>query len=933
MSRLLVKYRALLFALMSVLVIASALAVPHINVISDVTRYMPDDYAMKQGLELMEEQLPALHKQMLESGTLFSDGSDLLPSDLPQTLAIGSGLLFLVLLVMCSSFMEVVLFLLTTGYAVVLNMGTNSLLPGVSMITNVLTPVLQMVLSMDYCIIMMNRYRQEKASGKAPQAAMQGAVGGAASSILSSAFTTIVSLLMLCFIKLKIGADLGIVLSKGVAFSLICNFTVLPFLIVAGDKAVEATRKRVPLFPAGRVSRFAYKFRYPLTAFFVAVFVGFAFLQHGTPFSFAPKFENSMAAQEKKQNAALLIYPNSLEGAVPALMDSIVALPGVRQGISYPSLIDRPRTAEQMSALFNEFAPAQASSLPSDMLSLVYYARFHRERTERLSFREMMDLADELAQHGMVPEGFDYKLDMDALLQDSEPAPVQQAPPVAVVDTMTAVARVDTMLVAPADSVVAQTPGHVTEQSKSSPYTYAEASKEYTASGMAAFLKYNERQISMLYRLAGKKNGTMTPQEFFSFVRKKILTDKRYAAFVSDDMKTQMTVTQAQIDSVIAAGPAPVQVPVVIDTLLLQESIAKADSMVSVPSVEVPVVPAEVAQAPEPQKVSLPPTPIEVLADMAFSSVRYTSSRIYSALNAAGVSVPREQLDLLFLYSGARKGVDSTLKMTPGELLDFVADTLFTDPSFSAFVPDSARTMVSEARQELLAGVGQLRGEAYSGAVIISDYPVESDSTYAFVDRLRSLTNDFLPGQHYWIGESEMYKEFKEGFPREFLLLTLLTILSIFIIVAITFRSIFIPIPLIITTLSGVYVNIWASGLGGDSMFYLSCLIIQCILMGATIDYTILYTQYYQTARRNLVPVPDALTQASRGSSHSILTSGLILVIVPYVLSLVMKEPMIASILRSLSFGALAIVTLILFVLPGVVATLDPLMKPRVKNK
>ena len=256
MSRFLVKYRKAIFALMATLVVFSVLAIPYIRVNSDMTRYLPDSYTMKQGLDIMAQDLPALQDRMQEFGSLFGDANDLMPTDLPQTLAIGVAMLFVVLLVMCSSVMEVLLFLVTTGFAVALNMGTNALLPSVSTMTNMLSPVLQMVLSMDYCIILMNRYRQEKALGKDKETAMEGAINGAASSILSSAFTTIVSLMMLCFIKLKIGADLGIVLSKGVTFSLICNFTVLPFLILAGDKAVEATRKKIPRLPFGANLKF-----------------------------------------------------------------------------------------------------------------------------------------------------------------------------------------------------------------------------------------------------------------------------------------------------------------------------------------------------------------------------------------------------------------------------------------------------------------------------------------------------------------------------------------------------------------------------------------------------------------------------------------------------------------------------------------------------
>ena len=915
MPRFLVKYRKVLFVLMTLLSVAAALAVPHIVINTDMTRYMPDSYPMKQGLDLMEAQLPALQGQMQEFGsTMFADGNDLMPTDLPRTLAIGVSLLFLVLLVMCSSVMEVGLFLLTTGFAVVLNMGTNALFPSVSMITNTLTPVLQMVLSMDYSIILMNWYRQEKSAGKAPEAAMQGAVGGAASSILSSAFTTIVSLMMLCFIKFKIGADLGLVLSKGVAFSLLCNFTVLPFLILAADKAVEATRKKVPVFPAESLSRFAYRFRYPLTAVFLLVFATFAYLQRRTPLTFEPQWESAATDEPVGENALLLVYPNALEAAIPALMDTLTSLPGVHQGISYPSLVQRRRSPEEMSALFKEFSHGEASAFPEDMLSLVYYARFHPQRTERLSFREMLDLVEELEQQGLIPEGFESGLDMDALFAQPEP-PAKEVP----VDTVALevpIPQADTLAAAPADTLSSAAPAPPPER----PNLYEQATRSYTAPEMAKFLQFNERQLSMLYRMAGRRNQGMTPGEIISFVKEKILPNKRYAAFMPKGAKAQLAAFETQLDSVLAAGPPPsVVLPEVTDTLLPEKPLvaqAPADTLLPAPQpVEVPEVVA-------------PPTPIEVLAQMAFSSMHYSSSRIHSALSAAGISVPREQLDLLFLYSGARKGTDPEWKMSPEELLTFVADTLLLDPAFSGVVPDSTRALVTEAREELLSGMGKLRGEEYSGAVLLSGYPMESDSTFVFIDRIRALSNEYLPAAHYWIGESEMYKEMKEAFPKELLLLTLLTVLSIFLIVALTFRSVFIPIPLVMTVLSGIYVNVWASGLGGSEMYYLSYLIIQSILMGATIDYTILFTHYYLQGRRGS-GVAEALAGAYRGSSHSILTSGLILVVVPYVMFLVMTDPMIASILRSLSIGSLAILVLVLFVLPGVVAALDRLMGRR----
>ena len=144
-------------------------------------------------------------------------------------------------------------------------------------------------------------------------------------------------------------------------------------------------------------------------------------------------------------------------------------------------------------------------------------------------------------------------------------------------------------------------------------------------------------------------------------------------------------------------------------------------------------------------------------------------------------------------------------------------------------------------------------------------------------------------------------------------------------IVAITFRSLLIPLPLLMTILAGIYANIWASGLGGHSLYYMSYLIIQGILMGATIDYTILFMTCYLAGRRSGT-VAEALEGAYRDASHSILTSGLILAIVPYAMSVIMSDKVIASILSSLAIGTAVILLFVFFLLPGVIAAMDPLL-------
>ena len=77
----------------------------------------------------------------------------------PALLLTALSLLMVILFIMCASWFEPIIFLVTIGIAVVINMGTNLIMGSVSTITFSIAAILQLVLSMDYSIILMNRYR------------------------------------------------------------------------------------------------------------------------------------------------------------------------------------------------------------------------------------------------------------------------------------------------------------------------------------------------------------------------------------------------------------------------------------------------------------------------------------------------------------------------------------------------------------------------------------------------------------------------------------------------------------------------------------------------------------------------------------------------------------------------------------------------------
>ena len=158
--------------------------------------------------------------------------------------------------------------------------------------------------------------------------------------------------------------------------------------------------------------------------------------------------------------------------------------------------------------------------------------------------------------------------------------------------------------------------------------------------------------------------------------------------------------------------------------------------------------------------------------------------------------------------------------------------------------------------------------------------------------------------------------------------MTLLTIAAIFLIVFFTFRSLLVALLLVATVMTGVFVDVSVSAIGGSSLLYLAYLIVQSILMGAAIDYGILFANYYREKRTTL-DIGASLKEAYRGTIHTILTSGLILILVPGAMAVLVDDPTVSSIVQAISIGALATVILVLLVLPGMLAACDRIERKR----
>ena len=187
-------------------------------------------------------------------------------------LTLGVLMIFIILCLTTNSWFEPVLYLIVMGVAILINKGTNIFLGEISFLTNSVSAVLQLAVSMDYSIFLIHAFTREKNKGLDQMTALTNAINEALNSIFASSLTTIVGFIVLAFMKFNIGFDMGIVLAKGIIFSLLTVVFFMPAMILRLTPMIEKTGHRSFMPGFDKLSRGIYCIRYGVLIF-VAIFV------------------------------------------------------------------------------------------------------------------------------------------------------------------------------------------------------------------------------------------------------------------------------------------------------------------------------------------------------------------------------------------------------------------------------------------------------------------------------------------------------------------------------------------------------------------------------------------------------------------------------------------------------------------------------------
>ena len=183
----------------------------------------------------------------------------------------------IVLILTSQTYAEVPVLILTFVTAMILNLGTNFIMGKISFVSNSVTSILQLALSLDYAVILCNRFKEEHQTLPIREAAIV-ALSKAIPEIGASSLTTIGGMVAMMFMQFKIGADMAICLIKAILLSLLSVFIVMPGLLVLFGPLMEKSGHRnfIPKIPF--VGKFAYATRLVIPPVFVLLVVlGFSF--------------------------------------------------------------------------------------------------------------------------------------------------------------------------------------------------------------------------------------------------------------------------------------------------------------------------------------------------------------------------------------------------------------------------------------------------------------------------------------------------------------------------------------------------------------------------------------------------------------------------------------------------------------------------------
>ena len=223
--------------------------------------------------------------------------------------------------------------------------------------------------------------------------------------------------------------------------------------------------------------------------------------------------------------------------------------------------------------------------------------------------------------------------------------------------------------------------------------------------------------------------------------------------------------------------------------------------------------------------------------------------------------------------------------------------------------------------------LSDLISDRYSRLILVAESPAESPQTYELAEKIRSMTEAAYPkGDALLAGANFVLLDMKTTINKDLGIVNGLAVAAIFIVIMIAFRSLALPILLVLTIELSVWINLAIPYLTGTPLNFIGYLVISTVQLGATVDYGILMAQHYMD-HRQLLPRKEATTKTIQTVAGSIIPPALILASAGFTLSSISSISVVSELGGVLGRGALISLVMVLFLLPNLFRLFDPFIE------
>lgn len=226
-------------------------------------------------------------------------------------------------------------------------------------------------------------------------------------------------------------------------------------------------------------------------------------------------------------------------------------------------------------------------------------------------------------------------------------------------------------------------------------------------------------------------------------------------------------------------------------------------------------------------------------------------------------------------------------------------------------IPDTYKNIMDNGKYKLM--------------LVASEYKTASDEVNKQIDEIQSVIKKY-DDSAMLIGEAPCTKDLITITDKDFKTVSAVSIILIFIIIAIVLKSVSLPVILVAVIEFAIFINMGIPAYTGTVLPFIASIVIGTIQLGATVDYAILMTNKYKKARRNGAGKQEAISSAVNSSLQSVFVSALSFFAATFGVGMYSSIDMISALCVLLARGAIISFLVVAFILPAMFMVFDKLI-------